>query len=326
MRTLLLSCCLLALGACLSGQDDPTTVKDLRVLGLSFEPPELMLEGCNAQLLLGLAQPTDGGLPTVDPALLAKLFVAAAQPLAFRALIADPAGAGRPLEYTVRACASSGDRTCNQPGEVVELARGSTTGGELSLSVLPAAQLLADGTPLLLRALELDGYKGLGGIRLPLVLELISDTGEHVFAQKLMVYSCQLLPQRKANLTPRLPGLTWRGERWPEDEVKEHAGQAGVAIEPEDFTALEESYVEPSLALEPVELEESWKLNWMTTSGTFGAYGTGGTDFSGETGRHQNTWRPDPTATEPREVSLSFVVRDGRGGESWLTRRVRWTP
>lgn len=328
MRALVFSLFLVAASAgCISGQDDPTMVKDLRVLGMSLEPPEVMMAGCDAALLLGLAQPTDGGLPTIEPKLLAKLIAAANLPLDFKALIGDPAGEGRTLEYHLRTCVSTGDRACNTAGEYVELSHGTTIGGELRLSVLPVAQLLPDGTPLVLSVLDRDGYKGLGGIKVPLVLELSSPDGqEHVFAQKLMVYSCQLFPDREANRTPVLPGLSWAGDPWPADEVKQHSGKAAVALDPLDFTALVESYVVPDLMLEEVPLVESWKINWMTTSGTMSAYSTGGTDFAGQAGRHSVSWLPDQAATAPADVTLYFVVRDGRGGESWLTRQVHWTP
>lgn len=326
---LLLSAFAALIVACLPPQEDPTAVIDLRVLGISLEPPEVVLEGCDAPLLLRLVQGADGGLSSADPKLLAELLAAAVRPVAFKALIGDPKGGGRLLDYRLRACANTGDRACDDAGDFVELGSGRASGGTLELTVLPAAQVLDDGqdTPLLLEVLNQDGNKGLGGIRVPLVLELASEDGrERVFAQKLMVYTCQLFPERTANVTPRLPGLLWRGEPWPEGEVRQHSGREEVPLAPVDFSALEESYVVPSFTLERVALEESWKLNWLTTSGTMRAYGTGGTDFAGETGRHQNAWRPDPLATEPAEVRLYVVARDGRGGESWLSRTVRWTP
>jgi hypothetical protein len=60
--------------------------------------------------------------------------------------------------------------------------------------------------------------------------------------------------------------------------------------------------------------------------GVMSSYETGGTDFSGGVGGQDNTWKPDPTATTEQDVTFTFVVRDGRGGESWLTRTAHWTP
>ena len=162
---------------------------------------------------------------------------------------------------------------------------------------------------------------------MPVVLELsASDTHEKIYAQKLMVYTCQFFPEMKQNLTPVLPGLKFDGDPWPEGDVKKVKGKQEFPMVPEDFTALEETYVVPSLELKPVNLTESWKVTWLTTSGTMSPYNTGGTDLAGQTSRHNAKWRPDQTATEAQDVDFYFVVRDGRGGSSWLRRSVRWEP
>lgn len=330
MRTnaLILLPVLAALSACVQPEDDPTNVHDLRVLAIRFETPEVLLNECNLGLLGGLAgSAADGGMISIPPALLEKLARDAARPLTMTSLIADPQGNGRPLKYRVVACANQNDRKCTNEGDFLELARGETTGGELSVTVAPGAMLLPDGTPLLQEVIAQDLYKGLGGFRVPVVLDVQTmDGSEHVYAQKLMVYMCRFFPTMQENVTPVLPGMTIAGERWPEDEVKELTGTAEVELSPEDFTALQETYVLPSLELKPVEIEEAWKVSWYTTSGSMSAGTTGGVDFGGEVGRQRSKWRPDKTLTTPQDVTFTFVVRDGRGGNSWLQRRVRWTP
>lgn len=82
----------------------------------------------------------------------------------------------------------------------------------------------------------------------------------------------------------------------------------------------------PSFQLSPVSLKEAWKVSWYTTMGTFGSHNTGGVDLGGQSGRHRNQWQPDTTATAAQDVTLTFVVRDGRGGESWIKRKIHWTP
>lgn len=330
MRALSLILVLGFASACVTGQDDPTTVKDLRVLGMKFEPPEVMMVGCNAQLLLGAAAAAaDGGMVSVPPEVGQLVLTYASRPLEFKALIADPAGNGRSLDYRLLACANRGDRECDNEGDFVELNKGTTTAGELTVRTTPGLQFLNDGlaTPLLLEVISQDTFKGLGGIRLPVVLELsASDTGEKIYAQKLMVYTCQFFPTMKQNVTPVLPGILFNGEPWPEDEVKQLSGRDEFPLEPQDFSELEEQYVVPTLMLSPLQLEESWKVTWTTTSGTMSPYNTGGTDFVGVPGAHRVKWKPDQVATEPQDVELNFVVRDGRGGSSWTKRRVRWTP
>lgn len=329
-RALLLSSLLLGFTGCVTGQDNPTTVHDLRVLGMRLEPPEVLMTGCNVQLLLGAAAgSSDGGTIMLPPQFQALLALYASTPVDFTALIADPAGGGRSLDYRLLACANRGDRDCNNEGDFVELKSGTTTGGELELNIAPGIQFLDDGlaTPLLLEVINQDTFKGLGGIRVPVVLELsASDTGEKIFAQKLMVYTCQFFPNMKQNVTPQLPGILFDGDPWLEGEVKKVRGKQEFPLLPVDFSALEEAYVVPSLALEPVELVESWKVTWMTTSGTMSSYTTGGTELDGTTARHSSKWTPDLALEEGKDVEFYFVVRDGRGGNSWLRRSLRWEP
>ena len=325
----------LALAGCGLNRPDPTTVQDLRVLGMSLAPPDLLIPQCDPGLIVGLAAAAaDGGLPSLDPALVARLLLVAARPIRLTTLIADPAGEGRPLNYRLLGCSATSDRDCNAEGQYVELTRGTTGPGELSLVIAPALQILPDdaGTPLLLSVVQHDTFKGLGGIRVPLVLDLqTADAGEHIYAQKLMVYTCQFFPSQQANVTPVLPGLTWQGgadagvEDWPEGQVRTWRGTGEVTLRPVDFSALEERYVVPSLTLSPVQLQESWKLNWLTTSGTMESYQTGGTNQAGITSRHRNAWRPDPKGVAGR-VTFWVVARDGRGGESWISRQVDWSP
>lgn len=315
---------------CVTPEDNPTNVHDLRVLGMRFEPPEVLMQGCDARLLLGaLAGAADGGTVMVPPQFQLLLGLYASTPLQFEALIADPAGGGRDLNYRLMGCANRGDRTCDNEGDFVVLQEGTTKGGVLQANVAPGIQFLDDGlaTPLLLEVIQQDTYKGLGGIRVPIVLELSApDTNEKIYAQKLMVYTCQLFPTMTQNVTPRLPGLVFNQVAWPQDEVIEVHGRGDWEIVPEDFTALEESYVVPTLQLKPLDLVESWKVTWMTTSGTMSPYTTGGTDPVGTTGRHRAVWKPDQVSTEPADVTFHMVVRDGRGGSSWLTRFVKWYP
>ena len=317
-------------GGCNVGQENPTTVHDLRVLGMQFEPPEVMMVGCDARLLLGaLAGAADGGTISLPPQFQLLLGLYASRQLEFTALIADPTGAGRSLDYRLLGCANRGDRECKNEGDFVVLSKGTTTGGELKLTVAPGIQFLNDGmaTPLLLEVINQDTFKGLGGIRVPVVLELsAADTGEKIYAQKLMVYTCQFFPTMKQNITPVLPGIKFDGDVWPEGEVKKVKGKQDFPLVPVDFTALEEPYVVPSIQLSPVNLTESWKVTWMTTSGTMSPYESGGTDFAGTSERHKASWKPDQKATEGKDVEFYFVVRDGRGGNSWTKRSLRWEP
>jgi hypothetical protein len=324
---------LLACAACTQPLPSPTGVLDLRVLGASFESPEVLISPCDPRLLASLGG--GGSTSQIDPVQLQRLLMVGQRALTYRALVVDPLGNGRELTYRLRACANQGDRECDNTDDFAELTEGKRPAGEWVFTLdgsapdkpLLGTALLPDGEPLLLEALKQDTSRGLGGIRMPVMLEVkASDTNEHIFAQKLMVVQCQFFPQMRENVTPVLPGVTLRGEPWGEADVPELTGRSEVVMEPLDFTELEEDYTVPSFSLTPVALKESWKIAWYTDVGTMSSFETGGTNFDGNTTRHRNRWVPDPAITEPRDVTFYLVVRDGRGGQSWLIRRARWIP
>lgn len=324
--------------SCVGALDDPSTVRDLRVLGMRLDPPELLITQCNARTLQQILALADGGASLdLSPdagsaALAAELFQVTSRPLDFTALIADPRGAGRALEYTLSVCTEASDRKCETSRRSV-LKTGTTTAGELSFKVQPVNDLILalqdGGTPTLLEVVQKDSFRGLGGIRVPLVLELTaSESGEKIYAQKLMPYSCKFVPGMVANVQPVLQGITVAGAEWdggvgPTLELR---GTEAIEMVPLDFSALEEHYVLPSLQLQPVALTESWKIAHYASSGTMSPYETGGTNLGGEESRSTFKWAPDPAALEARDIDFYFVVRDGRGGESWLTRHAHWSP
>lgn len=314
-RVMLLLGFLATMAACVGPTDDPSMVLDLRVLAMSFEPPELMAPSCKQ-----------------DFAALAAL----STPIHFRALVADPAGEGRPISYQLRACTSPSDRGCERQGVSLVLFEGTLTPGELALTVPDPSSTDPDNAPLPLRKLPgnhprlleqvlvEDPYKGLGGGRIPVVLD-VSAGEERVVAMKLMVYSCPVVEGMAANHTPELPGVTFEDEPWALSPPRKVSGKGPFHIHADDFSDRQEAYVLPSFTLEPVALVESWKLSWHANLGRVAPPQTGGTDLSGQTETHRVEWSPPEDATE-QDVTFQVVVRDGRGGESWLTRQVHYTP
>ncbi|WNG34748.1 hypothetical protein F0U60_14555 [Archangium minus] len=304
MRYLSVVLGLLLCSACVGSEDNPSNVKDLRVLAIRMDPPELFSDTCST-----------------DPAALIGTLV---RPVRVTALLPDPAGNGRDLDYTLWACVDPGDETCQ--GERVEVARGVTQGGELVIDLTPGpgAARLEDGTLVAQKVLAEDTYRGLGGVRLPLVL-WVRGGDEQVYAQKLMVYGCRFFPEMKPNEQPALPGLLLEGQPWEAEVARELSGPGPFKLEPQDFSSFEESYVVPSFELKPVHLEESWELSWLSTLGTISPNNTGGADLGGGEERHNVEWQP-PSNAQAQEVRFWVVVRDGRGGMSWVTRTVKYTP
>lgn len=303
MRRALAWVLLAALAACVGPTDDPSQVVDLRVLGVRFEPPEVMAPKCDLE----------------DP----SVFLAFAKRLAITWLIEDPKGAGRSIDYEVRACANTSDLQCDDDGDFAVLAKGRTTAGELTLEQSPGLAMLAD-KPLLLEVFEQDQFKALGGLRMPIVIHLKAGDDE-LFAQKLMVFSCQFFPVQKPNVTPELPGMNLDATPWAADDVRELVGKGPFKLEPPDLTALQEAYVVPSFTLEQVDLVEAWKISWHATAGKMSPTETGGVDLGGQESRHKVEWKPKTDDVE-QDVDFTFVVRDGRGGQSWLRRKAHWKP
>jgi hypothetical protein len=317
-----------ASAGCTQVMDRPTQVKDLRVLGLSVNPPEVLMRSCTPRVLQELfaAGVNDAGV-TIDPSVMLRLALEASVDLDFAALVADPRGAGRPLEYELRACVRPSDRTCAGADDSVSLWTGVTTAGEVHLPLRLGAQRLPDGNALLLAALNADVYRGLGGIRVPVVLRLAApDTGEVVYAQKLMVFQCQLFPAMKQNLPPVLPGMLVEGTAWSGDETRALRGRGPFDVDPMAFDGREEAYVVPTFSFEPLALTEAWKISRFSTMGQMTPFETGGTDFAGKSEAHHSRWEPDVALTDAQDVDFWFVVRDGRGGTSWLTRKAHWSP
>ncbi|MCY0998765.1 hypothetical protein OWM54_16620 [Myxococcus sp. MISCRS1] len=297
---------LMALGAvaCVDPDDHSSHVRDLRVLGIAVERPELMAPTC---------EPTAEALEVLT------------EQVSYRALLVDPAGQGRSIAYTLTACADPEDSLCEDASKRVELARGTTTAGELVLPIRPGASQLADGTLLLDAVREADPYQGFGGLRMPLVLHVTAGE-EGVYAQKLMVFTCPLVPGMAPNQQPRLQGLTLDDAAWDAEALPELQGQGPFVVRANDISALEESYVVPGFRKEAVQLKESWAITWHATLGKFSVEETESVEFNGQPGRHRTEWEPPEKDGVAQEVTFWAVVRDGRGGSSWLVRRARWTP
>ncbi len=166
-------------------------------------------------------------------------------------------------------------------------------------------------------------FQGLGGLRVPVVLRVRAGD-EEIYAQKLMVYNCPIVEGMKKNVTPVLPGIRLDREPWPEGTLRTLSGGQAI-FELDDFSALEEPYVVPSYELKPVVLTEAWKVAWHTTMGRLGPTETGGVDQGGQASRHKTTWTPG-AAPKEGPVTFWFVVRDGRGGESWTSRTGYYVP
>lgn len=320
--------------SCLPAADDPSQVKDLRVLGITFEPPELMAPSCQALLDL---QRGDGGPPDLSG------FFVYATPIQMTWLILDPKGAGRDISWDVRACASQSDYKCENEGDFVKLASGTTKAGELKSTIRPGLSFVdvpADGglgSPLLGEVASQDTFRGFGGFRMPIVLHLKAGT-EETYAQKLMVFSCRAFPGMNPNVNPVLPGMTFTtnetrsrgtedGGLWVEGQLPLFTGKdGGIRFEPLPTQPLQEAYVVPTFELKPLDLVEAWKISWHADLGRITPSQTGGVGLDGEEGKHRVFWSPLIAENTEQDVNFWMVVRDGRGGQTWIQRTAHWKP
>jgi hypothetical protein len=111
-----------ATGACVPPLDNQSFVHDVRVLAIAADPPEITyaVEG---------AIPTNSN-PTCQPDV-AQL--AGPGVINVRALVTDPAGAGRLLHYVFSACAQTSDQRCPDAGAYV-IAEGDAPAPEIDVA------------------------------------------------------------------------------------------------------------------------------------------------------------------------------------------------
>ncbi len=291
--SLLFALCLV--GACVD-VPDPSRVNDLRVLAMKVEPPDILLPGCGTLLA------TDGG--SLDAGLLPAWQAALAQSVTLTTLIADPDGGGRLLPYSIRACSYREDGGCHAADTSAALGGGVTGEGELKVELPSLGLTRADAGWLLQRAFDEDPYRGLGGLWLRLEVALSAPDGSNkIFAQKVMVYTCGFFDSQKANRNPAISQLTRNGNLWDASEVALLASASKTPIRLIVADGGYEPYVVPNFSLQAVNLTEIWSLDFFTTAGSF------------------NRSDLEISATDPPGAARMFlVVRDGRGGESWLMR------
>jgi hypothetical protein len=346
--------------ACTSFQD-PTTVVDLRVLAVSTEPSEIILD-------VDISDPT---MPVVNPA--------SNPPVVVTPLIVDPAGGGRPVTYTILACPndpfaasppggagmgaypSGGARTtvgsalCDETSPNTWTLTDAPVAAGASVTVQPTAdQLKAAFTSDIFP--DMSGHLH-GGFDLgePLVLQIHVDAGTEQLdvIKRVLYWAQQIDPAQMPNQTPVMSGLTTYPDRDPTT-----ADPVGTISTIDDGTpfpvpAGSHPWIQPAAATaEPYETtvidattglavplsvaRETLRYAFFTTAGSFtpartsselppGFVGTVHLESQYIAPASVDAVPPDPV-TGQHLVTIWVVVRDDRGGESWLTRTLEITP
>lgn len=284
------------LASCVLPLDDPTNAHDLRILAMRAEPSEVMID-------------------------LADLATLRPPSYAITALVVDPQGGGRELEYEFTACAEADGLRCYDLAAPLVLARGLGPAGEWSTTFVPSESFLRG-------AFERDPARGFGGLRLLVALQVWPPDGARPIAgAKRVVFAVKQVEGQAANVNPRRVGLRVGPpgnpdkKPWPDHVVVPLAAGEMHDIEPEPPGDQEEPYVVPEFTGGSKNLTERWLYTYVATSGHFSRYHTGGADAV--TGTVQTSvgsqWSAYPE--DEGEVTFYVVVRDGRGGETWGVRR-----
>jgi hypothetical protein len=324
--------------------EHPSLVKDLRLLAVAVEPPEVIL---------------DPAAPAAGP-----------PELEVTPLLADPRGGGRPVTWTVRACGND-PLAPSAPGAGTEGAAGypaggarSTVGsarcpppGPTSWSLLPdgetrpagASLRFALGATQLAAAFAADVFPGHLGkphggfdLGLPISLEFTASAGDErvVGLKRVVFWAGPLREGQQPNRNPRILEVRAFADRDPETLSPREpvevvaAGQAQV-LAPGQTLWLEPAgaEAEPYVTRVIDRFTDEVRLQEVASETlTFAFYASAGRFVPAQTSS-ELSFGARPTARRPLEsryeapaaagdVTVWIVVRDERGGSSFLERRL----
>jgi hypothetical protein len=338
-----LACAMPVLAGCNLNRDDPSVIKDLRILAISTTPPEVFYP-VHGDPLAYQCQPDLSGIQTSGE-------------VDIQALVLDPAGGGRTLSWTWTFCPSDTsstnptERCPTDPAYVIAKGNGDpskiathwslaqTALEELSTQQTCHAPRVCPPTPLLTAL----GQDALGlcryGIWLQIGLEVDAADGEQLFGSKLLVLTpvpddypkdpavCPQGPNGgpPAHDNPAPVGLSLVTVPLPTDGgITQVDGGGTYDVRPLPPDGGAQDYCVPDFGGGWARLTETWLFSLMTTGGSFskqqvgGAGGFGGTGF-GATQPGPSTDLTVQWATPIAGGPATFyeVTRDGRGGTSW---------
>jgi hypothetical protein len=288
--------------------EDPTLVIDLRVLAMTAEPPEQIVD-------IDLAAPDVVGV--IDQL----------QPSIVCATVADPVRAGA-LRWSMRACLFDNGR-CDPTRPSFEIANGEAPDPETSLSpicapIVPSLDLVT----ILADAFENDPFRGAAGLTYTVELEIRAADApddQAIFASKELHVTARFPEDRVANHNPTLaevqmltPGIdvpllvrclakASRPQFRPRQDVLVFPVEVGDTRENYPVAGLDGSFQ---------RFDESITYQWFTTAGSLADEFTGGPkDLLGNEAQLGTHWIA-PDVSVNLEVQLWMVQRDERGGVS----------
>jgi hypothetical protein len=286
--------------SCDPGFEKESIVKDLRVLALQTEPPELVLPDL------------DHVIPEV----------------AIEVLWADPADP-RERPWTLSACAIGAKYRYVNGGEInqdrdrcetdrlaLPLAAGSARPGD------PIRALFRADAGILARAREADPLKGFDG-QVTVVIEVAIgavDDPLRAYAQKRVTYALPIPEGKLADENPHFARIEADGA--PLADGATVAPLQKVKLDPKPADGAAQPYRVLTFTGGTRDLTESLRYAFFATAGKFSQEKTGGAQRLQLGQVAPDTFTEWTAPKEPGPVTLWFVIRDERGGASWLVRTI----
>ena len=173
-------------------------------------------------------------------------------------------------------------------------------------------------------------------LQIGLEVEAPGDGGGPIYGSKLMVFTpvpsdypadpgvCPQGPDggMPPHGNPVLASLQVDGQAVPVDSVVAVLAGQAYSVTPVIPSNGEQPYCLPDFQGGWTLLQETWLISLMTTLGNFSQEQVGAGGFSNLSGGQINytvTWTTPPDAGM---ATIYNVIRDGRGGTSWLSRQV----
>jgi hypothetical protein len=325
--------------ACTPQFDHATTIKDMRLLAVVAEPPEILVD-----LVLPPEAPPSTALEMLIPEPLPSFVL--------EPLVVDPRAEGRLYEYRVLACGNQPltlDRGRDRgpgnvqdtiaqapcPAEALVVAEGTVVG--TADGRVPLSATFTPTVPFLLEALRADPLGAVMGLPITVAFTIRAEE-EQVVAIKRVIFSPRLSPEHLPNSNPRIDAVFYRNERsevpvpWDEADLPQVplGGKLRVSAsraEAEPYEARGYSRTERQITVYQVA-KETLRYSFYATQGTFSPANVSSEPlpiFNDPVTDLESTYQA-PRTLEPgerREVDVFVVVRDERGGASFVRTRLR---
>ncbi len=284
---------LLSAAGCTPSFQSASDVNDLRVLAVEADPPEAQFDQQGSGSSLTISNVDDVHL---------------------RILAVDPARPGGFTTLLASLCAPTDSRRCDNRGPQYDLPRTVRHGGDEFAADVPGLLM----APVIQFAQSNDALKGLGGIRVMFAFSVDdTDPNGSVFADKILLYSQRGTPPNHNPAVTRLT-LTQSGvffKTVAAGETLQLPVGTQYGVRPILAAGARETYTATDLQGHTVQLTEDPSYAFFTTPGA---------EFDRDTADEPIDGVAPPDGLTRLDAfnrgsgTVWLVVRDGRGGESWV--------